>query len=80
MNFFNPNVTVKSATIEGHTGANAGFYLPFSEFGYWFASGQEVTFLTGEITQRSSKPLLGLSRPNTFQKDCCGCPVGTELV
>lgn len=78
MEFFNPLSPVKAQTPEGHTGLNAHVYLPF--YGYWFASGQQYTFLTGEIAQRPSRPLLGLTRPDTFRKDCCGCPGSNSQV
>lgn len=71
MEFFNPLNQLRSADAEGHAGPYASFYLPFH--GYWFASGQQYTFLSGEIAQRPSKTVLGLSRPDTFRKDCCGC-------
>lgn len=72
MVFYNPLTAVKPATPEGHTGRYAHIYLPF--YGYWFASGQEYTFASGEIIQRASRPLMGLTRPDSFRKDCCGCP------
>jgi hypothetical protein len=78
MHFYNPLSPLKPATPEGHAGRYAHIYLPF--YGYWFASGQQYTFLTGEIVQRPSRPVLGLSRPDTFRKDCCDCPSTTAVV
>lgn len=72
MEFYNPNIAVKGTTPEGHAGAYAGFHLPFH--GYWFSSGQQIEFHTGELVQQPSRPLLGISRPDTFRKDCCSCP------
>lgn len=75
MQFFNPNITPKAATPEGHAGANAAVYLPFYEHSYWFANGLQYTFHSAEIPQRSSRILNGLKRPNTFRKDASSCPV-----
>lgn len=71
MIFYNPLTPVKPLTPEGTAGANALVYVPF--YGYWSPSGKQYTFLTGEIVQTPSRPLMGLSRPDTFKKDCCGC-------
>lgn len=71
MNFYNPLRSVKPQTPEGHAGPYAHINLPF--YGHWFPSGQEYTFTTGELVQRGSRPVMGLTRPDTFQKDCCGC-------
>lgn len=79
MEFYNPNLTVKPATIEGHTGEFANFFLPFYEYGYWFASGQQYTF-SAEIPQKPTKILLGITRPDTFQKDCCHCGTTAALL
>ena len=68
---FNPNIIPAQATPEGHAGAYAGFYLP--TYGYWFKSGQILTFLTGELPQKHSSVLLGKLKPDNFQKDCCSC-------
>lgn len=71
---FNPNIVPKSATPEGHTGKYAGFLLPFYSYGYWFASGLQLTFLQSEIVQKTSVPaVLGLTRPDTFRKDASSC-------
>lgn len=80
MQFWNPNLISKQATPEGHAGVNASIFLPFYQYGRWFPSGQQLTFLTSEIPQRSSRILNGLSRPNTFRKDASSCPVGTSIV
>lgn len=75
MELFNPNVIGRQATPEGHVGQNAHVFIPFGGIvgGYWFASGLELTFLTGEIRQRSSSIINGLSRPNSFRKDASSC-------
>jgi hypothetical protein len=80
MEFFNPNLMPKQATPEGHAGPYAGFYLPFYQYGYWFKSGQQITFLTGELPQRASTVLLGLNKPNTFRKDASSCPGTAQIV
>lgn len=75
---FNPNLTPKSVTPEGHTGADAFMFLPFYAYGYWSPSGRQLTFLTGELKQKSSRVLNGISRPDVFRKDASSCP--TPLV
>lgn len=80
MVFFNPlnPVNMKPATPEGHAGPYAHVFLPF--YGFWFPSGQQYSFNTGEIRQRASRPLNGLTRPDSFQKDCCGCGASQTAV
>lgn len=80
MEIFNPNIISKQATVEGHAGENASFFLPFYEKGRWYPSGLELTFLSTEIVQKSSRIHNGLSRPDTFRKDASSCPIGTALV
>lgn len=78
INLFNPNLTPKSVTPEGHTGENSFMFLPFYTYGYWNSSGKQLTFLTGELPQRSRFVLNGITRPNVFRKDASSCP--TALV
>lgn len=58
----------KIAMRDGWTGAVANIFLPFYEYGYWFASGQQYTFPSGTIPQDQSRTLYGTSKPNTFIK------------
>lgn len=58
----------KIAIRDGLTGADARLLLPFYEFGYWFASGQQYTFPTGTAAQDASMTMLGTSKPDTFTK------------
>ena len=68
---FNPNVIPAQATPEGHAGAYAGFFL--LGYGYWFKSGQILSFPNSEIVQGPTEILHGRKIPDTYQKDCCGC-------
>lgn len=55
----------KIAIRDGYTGVTANILLPFYEpYGYWFASGQQYTFPTGEAPQQ-----LGLTTQATNQKN-----------
>lgn len=63
--------TAKIAIRDGYTGANARIELPFYPYGYWFVSGQQLTFPSGEIAQFKGLTLNGTVRPDTFMKDCC---------
>lgn len=60
----------KIALRDAWTGATAHIFLPFYEFGYWFASGQQYTFPSGTIAQdlTQSRALLGTTKPDTFIK------------
>lgn len=60
----------KIALRDAWTGATAHIFLPFSTYGYWFASGQQYTFPSGEAAQDTvqGQALLGTSKPNTFVK------------
>jgi len=73
LNIYNPNLPMKQASPVGHVGPNAHVYLPVG--GYSFFSGQQYTFLTGRIPQRSSRIFNGTTKPNTFRKDASYCPV-----
>lgn len=62
------------AMRDGYTGQFAKIMLPFYEFGYWFASGQQPTFPGGTIGQvHGMQALLGTTKPNTFQKTAGVC-------
>jgi len=67
---FTPNV----ATKDGHAGGSAHFLIPF--LGYWFASGQRISFPSSQIGQDLSHKIAGTDMPNVFQKDCCSCVNG----
>jgi hypothetical protein len=66
----------KVTTRDGYVGANAHFILPFYQFGYWFASGQQYTFPNSLVAQDPSLTLGGTHKPDTYQKDCCSCLSG----
>lgn len=63
----------KVAIRDGYAGANARLFIPFLDEGngYWFASGQIPTFRGATVPQDGSRTLAGVSRPDTFMKDCC---------
>lgn len=71
MEFFNPNVIGKPTTPEGHVGGNALLLLPYT---YWNSSGKLFTFVSSELAQRASRPVHGLTKPDTFRKDASSCP------
>lgn len=58
----------KIAIRDGLTGPTARLLLPFYEFGYWFASGQQYTFPNSTIAQDTSMTMLGTTKPDTFVK------------
>lgn len=58
----------KIAIRDGNTGADARLLLPFYEFGYWFASGQQYTFPNATIAQDTSMSIGGTTKPDTFTK------------
>lgn len=60
--------TGKLAIRDGMTGASARLLLPFYEYGYWFASGQQYTFPNSELPQASGLASRGTNQANTFVK------------
>jgi len=72
-NLLNTSTIPKLVLKDGWTGANAHIYLPFYSYGYWFASGQQLTFPRSQIPQDTSLVFSGTIKPNTFRKDCCSC-------
>lgn len=64
----------KTATKDGYAGALAKILLPF--YGYWFASGAQVTFPRSEIPQDGAITVHGTNMADTFQKDCCTSCLG----
>lgn len=58
----------KIAMLDGYTGATANMFLPFYQYGYWFASGQQYTFPSGSAPQVQNMTAFGTSKPNTFIK------------
>lgn len=56
----------KITTRDGWTGANARLYLPF--YGYWFATGADISFPKSTIAQDPSPTLSATVKPDTFQK------------
>lgn len=58
----------KIAMLDGWTGPTANIFLPFSMYGYWFASGQQYTFPSGSSLQSGNLTAFGTSKPNTFIK------------
>lgn len=67
---FVPNVADK----DGHAGGTAHMLIPF--VGYWFTSGQRLSWPSAQIAQDPSHRLAGTVMPNVFQKDCCSCVNG----
>lgn len=80
LELYNPNVITKPQTPEGHSGDNVFMFLPFYAYGYWSPSGRQLTFLGSEIPQRSSRPVMGLARPDTFRKDASSCPIAASVI
>lgn len=58
----------KIAMRDGWVGQTAHIFLPFSTYGYWFASGQQYVFPSGTGAQDESVTLNGTTKPNTFIK------------
>lgn len=56
---------------DGYTGENAHIYVPFC--GFVFASGQTITFPGSTVPQDQSRVIGGISMPDTFAKNNCGC-------
>lgn len=63
----------KIAIRDGGAGASARLLLPFYEHGYWFASGQQYTFPTGEVPQASGLVSRATRQANTFVKAAGVC-------
>lgn len=63
----------KMAIRDGLTGPYARLFLPFYEFGYWFASGQQYTFPSGEAVQNQRLTIGGNRQKDTFVKDYGVC-------
>lgn len=81
MEILNPNKIYQAQTPQGYSGLHAGFTLPFYTYSYYYADGLQQDFTAqSEISQKSSNPILGRSRPDTFQKDCCDCNSGFNVV
>jgi len=63
-----------AVTRDGYSGQFARLNLPF--FGYWFASGAQITTLNtaGNIQQDRSYTVNGRIKPDVFNKGagCCG--------
>lgn len=66
----------KIAMRDGWVGSTARILLPFYQYGYWFASGQQYTFPGSTLAQDTSVANIGTTKPNTFAKDCCSCVKG----
>lgn len=62
------------ADKDGHASGYAHMLLPF--YGYWFASGQRLSWPSSQISQDLSHKISGTDMPNVFQKDCCSCVNG----
>jgi len=63
----------KIATRDGWVGSTARLLLPFSTYGYWFASGQQYVFANATVAQDPSTSISGTQKPNTFQKGVGVC-------
>ena len=62
------------ADKDGHASGYAHMLIPFE--GYWFASGQRLSWPSAQIAQDKSHKISGTAMPNVFQKDCCSCVAG----
>jgi hypothetical protein len=62
------------ADKDGHASGSAHMIIPFE--GYWFASGQRITWPSSQISQDLTHKIAGTDMPNVFQKDCCSCVSG----
>lgn len=58
----------KIAMRDSWTGPTAHIFLPFYEFGFWFASGQQYAFPSGSAPQNTYPTMYGTTKPNTFIK------------
>lgn len=65
--------TGKIAVRDGYTGATARILLPFYEFGYWFASGQQYTFPSSTIVQQQGLTDQATRMTNGFVKAAGVC-------
>jgi hypothetical protein len=63
----------KLAIRDGYVGATARLLLPFYQYGYWFASGQQYTFPGATLAQDTSRTLGGTVKPNTYTKEAGVC-------
>ena len=70
---FNINRIGKLSTRDGGVSADTAIFLPFYAAGYWYPSGQTLTFPRSTIPQEPGLTLEGTIKANTFQKDCCTC-------
>jgi hypothetical protein len=62
------------ADRDGHASGSAHMLIP--DAGYWFASGQQISFPSSQIAQNPSHKLAGTVMPDVFMKDCCSCVNG----
>lgn len=65
--------TQKQAIRDGNTGQYARLLLPFYEFGYWFANGQQYTFPTAEGEQQQTLTDNGHRMADTYIKNYGNC-------
>lgn len=63
----------KLAIRDGLVGASARLLLPFYDYGFWFASGQQYTFPSGTIGQDLGITEGGTTKANTYQKQLGVC-------
>lgn len=64
----------KVALKDGWAGPFAKILLPF--FGYFYASGAQVTFPNSSIGQDGAMTVHGTNMTDNFQKDCCTVCLG----
>jgi hypothetical protein len=64
----------KMATRDGWAGSAARLLLPF--YGYWFASGMELTFPASEIVQDTKMTANGIHMTDTYSKAAGVCIKG----
>jgi hypothetical protein len=64
----------KIATRDGWAGAMARLFLPF--YGYWFASGMQLTWPDSQIAQDTSMGMSGTKKTDTYSKAAGVCIKG----
>lgn len=65
--------TGKPAMRDQWAGQNAHIRLPFYQYGFWFASGQQYTFPSSQIAQYEGITNGSEAKPNTFKKSAGWC-------
>jgi len=63
----------KLATRDGWAGRNAHFYLPFYQYGYWYADGKQLSFANSQIPQNPALTVAGEYKTLPFHKAAGFC-------